>query len=126
MEQIQAAQRRVSASSVKIAYGTDCGMFPFSHGINEFQAMTAAGISPVRALKPATSVAAELLGRDDFGVLEPGRCADLVAMPGDPTTDITRDHPGGFRDGPRPHPPPPPAVSGPPGRAAPRGRRHPL
>jgi imidazolonepropionase-like amidohydrolase len=64
-------------------------MFPFSHGINEFQAMTAAGISPVRALKAATSVAAELLGRDDLGVLEPGRCADLVAMPGDPTTDIT-------------------------------------
>ena len=88
-EQIQAAHRRVAASSVKIAYGTDCGMFPFSHGINEFQAMTAAGISPVRALKAATSVAAELLGRDDLGVLEPGRCADLVAMPGDPTTDIT-------------------------------------
>ena len=88
-EQIQAAQRRVAASSVKIAYGTDCGMFPFSQGINEFQAMTAAGISPVRALKAATSVAAELLGRDDLGVLEPGRCADLVAMPGDPTTDIT-------------------------------------
>ena len=124
-EQIQAAQRRVAASSVKIAYGTDCGMFPFSQGINEFQAMTAAGISPVRALKAATSVAAELLGRDDLGVLEPGRCADLVAMPGDPTTDITATTKGRLRDGPRPRPPPPP-MSGPPGRAAPGGRRHPL
>jgi imidazolonepropionase-like amidohydrolase len=125
-EQIQAAQRRVAASSVKIAYGTDCGMFPFSHGINEFQAMTAAGISPVRALKAAASVAAELLDRDDLGVFAPGRCADLVAMPGGPHHRPHRDHPSGFRDGPRPHPPPPPPVSGPPGRAAPRGRRHPL
>ncbi len=88
-EQIQAAQRRIAASSVKIAYGTDCGMFPFSHGIKEFQAMVTAGVSPVRALKAATSVAAELLGRDDLGVVAPGKCADLVAMPGDPTTDIT-------------------------------------
>jgi imidazolonepropionase-like amidohydrolase len=88
-EQIQQVQRRIAASSVKIAYGTDCGMFPFSHGIKEFQAMVAAGLSPVRALKAATSVAAELLRRDDLGVVEAGRCADLVGMPGDPTTDIT-------------------------------------
>jgi len=88
-ELIQGAQRRIAASTVKIAFGTDCGMFPFSHGVGEFQAMTAAGMSPARALRAATSVAAELLGRDDLGVLEPGRSADLVAMPGDPTADIT-------------------------------------
>jgi imidazolonepropionase-like amidohydrolase len=64
-------------------------MFPFSHGIKEFQAMVAAGLSPVRALQAATSVAAELLGRDDLGVVEAGRCADLVAMPGDPIADIS-------------------------------------
>jgi len=87
--QIQAAQRRVAASSVKIAYGTDCGMFPFSHGIKEFRAMVTAGMSPVRALKAATSVAAELLGRDDLGIVAPGKYADLVGVPGDPTTDIT-------------------------------------
>ncbi len=63
-------------------------MFPFSHGIREFQAMVDAGLSPVRALKAGTSVAAELLGRDDIGVLEPGACADIVAMPGDPVDDI--------------------------------------
>lgn len=88
-EQIQQAQCRIAASTVKIAYGTDCGMFPFSHGIKEFQAMVAAGLTPVRALQAATSVAAELLGRDDLGVVEAGRYADLVGMPGDPTTDIT-------------------------------------
>jgi imidazolonepropionase-like amidohydrolase len=71
-------------------------MAPFSHGVGEFQAMTAAGISPARALRAATSVAAELLGRDDLGVLEAGRCADRVAMPGDPTADITAK-PGSVR-----------------------------
>lgn len=82
------SQRLMAQSDVKIAYGTDCGMFPFSHGILEFQAMVAAGLAPVRALKAATSVAAELLGRGDLGVLAPGNLADIVAMPGDPIADI--------------------------------------
>lgn len=59
-------------------------MFPFSHGILEFQAMVKAGVSPIRALKAATSVAAELLGRDDLGVLASGKLADIVALPRDP------------------------------------------
>jgi imidazolonepropionase-like amidohydrolase len=86
---IIASQRLIAESEVKIAYGTDCGMFPFSHGILEFQAMVNAGLAPLRALKAATSVAAELLGRDDLGVLAPGKLADIVAMPGDPLTDIS-------------------------------------
>ncbi len=64
-------------------------MFPFSHGILEFQAMVNAGLSPVRALKAATSVAAELLSRDDLRLLAPGKLADIVAMPGDPIADIS-------------------------------------
>ncbi len=87
-ETILASQRLIAGSHVKIAYGTDCGMFPFSRGILEFQAMVKAGLSPVRALKAATSVAAELLGRDDLGVLAPGKLADIVGMPGDPIADI--------------------------------------
>ena len=87
-EKILASQKLLAASQVKIAYGTDCGMFPFSHGILEFQAMVKAGLSTGRALKAATSVAAELLGRDDLGVLAPGNLADVVAMPGDPIADI--------------------------------------
>lgn len=63
-------------------------MFPFSHGILEFQAMVKAGLSSVRALKAATSVAADLLGRNDLGVLAAGKLADIVAMPGDPIADI--------------------------------------
>lgn len=87
-EGILTSQRLLAASPTKIAYGTDCGMFPFSHGILEFQAMVKAGLSPVRALKAATSVAAELLGRDDLGVLAAGKLADIVAMRGDPIADI--------------------------------------
>ncbi len=88
-QQILDSQRLVISSEAKIAFGTDCGMFPFSHGIHEFRAMVNAGLSPVRALKAATSVAAELLGRDDIGVLATGKRADIVAMPGNPIADIT-------------------------------------
>lgn len=88
-EKILESQKLLSASQVKIAYGTDCGMFPFSHGILEFQAMVRAGLSPVRALKAATSIAAELLNRDDLGMLAPGKLADIIAMPGDPIADIS-------------------------------------
>jgi imidazolonepropionase-like amidohydrolase len=85
---IEEAQIRIAQSNAKVAYGTDCGMFPFSEGILEFQAMVAAGLSSTRALKAGTSVAADLLKRDDLGVLAPGKLADIVAMPGDPFKDI--------------------------------------
>ena len=87
-ERILAFQRLLAGSRAKVAYGTDCGMFPFSHGILEFQAMVKAGVSSARALKAATSVAAELLGRSDLGALAPGKLADIAAMPGDPITYI--------------------------------------
>jgi imidazolonepropionase-like amidohydrolase len=63
-------------------------MFPSSHGRLEFQAMVAAGLAPLRALKAATSVAASLLQLDDIGVLASGKQADIVAMAGDPVADI--------------------------------------
>jgi imidazolonepropionase-like amidohydrolase len=88
VEEIGRAQKRIVKSRTHVAYGTDCGMFPFSHGILEFQAMVAAGLTPLRALKAATSVAANLLQRDDIGVLAPGKQADIVAMAGDPVADI--------------------------------------
>ena len=88
-EKILSSQRLLAKSCAKVAYGTDCGMFPFSRGVLEFQAMVKAGLSSVRALKAATSVAAELLGSSDLGLLAPGKLADIVAMPGDPIADIS-------------------------------------
>ena len=87
-EGILASQRLLAGSRVKVAYGTHCGMFPFSHGILEFQAMVKAGLSSARALQAGTSVAAESLARSDLGALAPGKLADIVAMPGDPISDI--------------------------------------
>ena len=75
---------------VKIGFGTDSAVSP--HGINakEFALMTGLDMTPIAALKSATSVNAELLGiAAKAGTLEPGKLADIIAMPGDPTRDIT-------------------------------------
>lgn len=75
---------------VKIGFGTDSAVSP--HGVNakEFALMTGLGMTPLAALKSATSVDAELLGvAAKVGTLEPGKLADVVAVPGDPTADIT-------------------------------------
>ena len=89
VEKIQAAQRLIAASNVKVAFGTDAGMFPFTDGAKEFAAMVTCGIAPARALRAAMSAGAELLRCDDIGVLSVGKAADIVAMPGDPIEDIT-------------------------------------
>jgi imidazolonepropionase-like amidohydrolase len=78
----------LAASEVRIAFGTDAGMFPHQDNWLEFPTMVSTGITPLRALQAATSVAAELLGLDDLGVIAEGKIADLIAMPGDPFTDI--------------------------------------
>ncbi len=82
------AAEHLAASDVNIAFGTDAGMFPHHENWREFPTMVSTGITALRALRAATSVAAELLGLDDLGVLAEGKIADLVAMPGDPFTDI--------------------------------------
>ncbi|MCV7398991.1 amidohydrolase family protein [Mycobacterium fragae] len=82
------AAERLAASNVRIAFGTDAGMFPHHENWQEFPTMVSTGITPLRALQAATSIAAELLRLDDLGVIAEGKIADLVAMPGDPFTDI--------------------------------------
>jgi imidazolonepropionase-like amidohydrolase len=78
----------LAASNVRIAFGTDAGMFPHHDNWREFPMMVSNGISELRALRAATSEAAALLRRDDLGVIAEGKTADLIAMPGDPLTDI--------------------------------------
>jgi imidazolonepropionase-like amidohydrolase len=82
------AAEGLAASDVRIAFGTDAGMFPHHENWREFPIMVSTGITPLRALRAATSVAADLLRRDDLGVIAEGKIADLIAMPGDPFTDI--------------------------------------
>jgi len=78
-------------SGVRIAFGTDSGVGP--HGINarEFKLMVDAGMAPVDAIRSATVNAADALGRSDsIGTIEPGKDADLIAVSGDPITDVAR------------------------------------
>ena len=80
----------LAESNVKIAFGTDLGILSYAtNGAMEFGEMVANGIAPIRALRAATSVAAELLQHDDLGVLAPGKAADIVAVSGNPFKDIT-------------------------------------
>jgi imidazolonepropionase-like amidohydrolase len=73
-------------SGVKIAYGTDLG--EGDHTL-EFELLVQGGLTPVQALKTATGAAADLIGDSpDIGHVAPGAYADLVAVAGDPTTDI--------------------------------------
>lgn len=77
------------AKGVKIAFGTDAGVFPHGMNAQEFGYMVEAGMRPIDALKAATSVDADLLGiTDRLGTLESGKLADVVAVPGDPVADI--------------------------------------
>ncbi len=74
---------------VKIALGSDAGVF--AHGTNgqEFVEMVAAGMSPQAALTAGTGAAADLLGRTDVGRIAVGAYADMVVVDGDPLRDIT-------------------------------------
>jgi imidazolonepropionase-like amidohydrolase len=81
-------QKNLAKSNVKIVFGTDAGTFPFEESWREFPTMVKNGISHLRTLKAATSMAAEMLGRPDLGTLAVGKTADTIAMPGDPFQDI--------------------------------------
>src|SRR5436309_7078373 len=75
---------------VKISFGTDAAVFPHGENAKEFKLMADLGMAPIDALKSATANDAELIGiSQKLGTLEKGKLADLIAMPGDPTQDIT-------------------------------------
>lgn len=86
--QIQDTAGRAYRGGVKIAFGTDMGVGPHGDNAREFLYMVEAGIPAATALQAATIRAAEVLGVDDQGVIEAGKRADIVAVPGDPIADI--------------------------------------
>ncbi|RMH21249.1 MAG: amidohydrolase family protein [Acidobacteria bacterium] len=88
--QILATAGRAYRAGVKIAFGTDSGVSPHGENYREFALMVEAGIPAMAALTAATLTAAELLGvEEEAGTLEAGRWADVVAVPEDPTADVT-------------------------------------
>jgi imidazolonepropionase-like amidohydrolase len=87
---IQGTFEKAYKHGVKIAFGTDAGVFP--HGLNgrEFGYMTEVGMPAMEAIKSATSVAATVLGmQDQIGTIEAGKMADIVATDSNPLEDIS-------------------------------------
>jgi imidazolonepropionase-like amidohydrolase len=88
--QMQKMFQRAVAIGVPIAFGTDSGVEPHGLDAREFALMVKNGMTPAAALLAATSRAADLLGVADVtGTLQPGKSADVVAVPGNPLDDIT-------------------------------------
>ncbi len=73
----------------KIACGTDAPAIPHGRNAKELVALVDRGMSPLQAIRAATTVSAELIDADDRGRLEPGLYADIIAVAGDPLADIT-------------------------------------
>jgi imidazolonepropionase-like amidohydrolase len=82
--------RKALKAGVKIAFGTDMGGIPWSESIaQEFPYMVEFGMTPIQAIQSATTRAAELLEmKGRLGVIAPGAYADVVAVSGDPLSDI--------------------------------------
>jgi imidazolonepropionase-like amidohydrolase len=81
---------RAYKAGVKIAFGTDAGVYPHGENAHEFELMVQAGMPPLFALQAATRNASQLLKRDkDIGSVGPGKFADVVAVPANPLDNIS-------------------------------------
>lgn len=90
MDQVGKPIRPAMDMGVKIAFGTDAGVFPHGENAMEFRLMVAAGMTPAQTLQSATLIAAEALGMDsEIGRVAPGYSADIIAFDGDPYSDVT-------------------------------------
>ena len=86
----EASFRKALAAGVRIVFGTDVGPFPHGTQAKELEYMTRFGMTSAQALRAATADAAELMNwQDRVGSIEKGKYADLIAVSGDPLTDIT-------------------------------------
>jgi imidazolonepropionase-like amidohydrolase len=80
--------KRALAKNVKIAFGSDAAVCPHGSQVAQFAFMANLGMKPLAVIRAATSVDAQLLGVN-AGTLEANKLADVVAVPGDPTKDMT-------------------------------------
>lgn len=79
---------RAIRAGVKIAFGTDAAVIPHEHAIREFATLVDRGMTPLQSIQAGTINAADLLGTPDRGRLAKGLLADIIAVPGNPLTDI--------------------------------------
>jgi imidazolonepropionase-like amidohydrolase len=81
--------RKAVAAGAKMSFGTDAGVCRYGTGGKQFAYMVKYGMTPMQAIQAATSNAADLLGHsNEFGSIKPGKYADIIAVTGDPLTDI--------------------------------------
>jgi imidazolonepropionase-like amidohydrolase len=84
-------------AGVKMAFGTDAGVYPHGDNAKQFFYMVKYGMTPAEAIQAATMNAATLIGRDkDVGSIAPGKFADIIAVAGDPLTNVTELEHVGF------------------------------
>lgn len=92
-EVMPAARKNVArafAAGVKIGFGTDAAVYPHGMNAHEFAVYVKMGMTPLQAIQTATINDADLLGwSDKVGTIEPGKFADIIAVDGDPLTDVT-------------------------------------
>ena len=82
--------RKAYPAGVRIAFGTDAGVSKHGRNADEFELMVKNGMPPAETIKAATVNAADLLGlASEIGTIEPGKSADIIAVSGDPLTDVT-------------------------------------
>jgi len=83
--------RKAVAAGAKMSFGTDAGVCAYGTSGKQFAFMVKYGMTPMQAIQAATSNAAELLGHsNEIGSIKPGKYADIIAVTGDPLTDIRR------------------------------------
>jgi imidazolonepropionase-like amidohydrolase len=75
-------------AGVKIAFGTDAGVYPHGWNGRQFYYMVKFGLSPMQAIQAATSNASDLIGNTRIGFIRPGSFADIIAVQSDPLKDI--------------------------------------
>ena len=76
-------------AGVKMAFGTDAGVYPHGDNAKQFYYMVKYGMTPAQAIRAATSGAADLVGRSkDVGTIEPGKFADIIAVDADPLANV--------------------------------------
>jgi imidazolonepropionase-like amidohydrolase len=81
-------------AGLKMSFGTDAGVCPYDVSVKQFAFMVRYGMTPMQAIQSATSSAADLLGKSEIlGSLKPGKYADVIAVSGDPLSDVrTLEH----------------------------------
>lgn len=86
---VEAVGKAIRAG-VKVLAGTDQVGFPVRQGVRELARLVEAGLTPMEAIRAATILNAEMLGRDhEVGSIEPGKLADVIAVPGNPLADLS-------------------------------------